>query len=468
MTEILKQHSTDLKNIQEQMRSFFARKQKVKIYHGSTNSTRAQKFEKDKFVDVSRLDRVIEINTKEQYILIEPNIPMDRLVEATLPYRLVPPVIPEFPGITVGGGIQGGAGESSSFKYGGVHDCCLEYEIVLGNGEVITASPTQNEDLFYGTACSYGSLGIITLIKLRLVPAKDFIHLTYHTVKSFKEATSLIEKKVDEAVDFIDAILFEKNHGVIMVGIFSDKNNLPVSTFSKANDEWFYMHADKISKQHSLYEEIIPIRDYLFRYDRGAFWGGRDVCLFLKIPFTRFTRYFLNNIFKARNVYRLLHATNVSQRYLIQDLVLPKENILNFLEFIDNILHKYPLWLCPLLPAKNDKLSPNYINTGLTINVGIYREFGRKYSNFLQVNRDIEHKVMKLCGRKVLYAHAYYTRDEFWKIYDYAWYNTLREKYFANSVFLDIYDKTKVSEKYKPSIFVGIWNAFRFRKLPVS
>lgn len=440
----------------------------MKIYHGSTNSTRAQKFEKDAFIDVSRLDRVIGINVAEQYILVEPNVPMDKLVEETLRHHLIPPVVPEYPGITVGGGIQGGAGESSSFKYGGVHDCCLQYEIVLGNGELITTSPTQNEDLFYGTACSYGSLGIITLVKLRLIPAKDFVHLAYYAVKSFSEAISLTEKKVVEAVQFVDGIIFEKNRGIIMVGNFTDKNDMPVSTFSKRSDEWFYLHADRISKHYETYEEIIPIADYLFRYNRGVFWGGRDMCSFLKIPFTRFTRYVLNGIFKARSVYRILHATNVSQRYLIQDLVLPRENVLSFLQFIDNILHKYPFWLCPLLPAKNDKLSPNYINTSLTINVGIYKKFGHDYPRFLQTNRDIEHKVMELRGRKVLYAHAYYQRDEFWKIYDHAWYNALREKYFASTVFPDIYDKTKVSEKYKPSIFVGIWNALRFRKLPVS
>ncbi len=288
MTEIEGQHSADLKNIQEQMKSFFARKQKVRIYHGSTNSTRAQKFEKDKFVDVSRLDRVIEINTNEQYILVEPNVPMDKLVEATLKHHLVPPVVMEFPGITVGGGIQGGAGESSSFKHGLFHDTCLEYEIVLGNGEVVTASPTQNQDLFFGTACSYGSLGIITLVKLRLVPAKDFIHITYNTTKNFDEAVSLTEKKVGEAVDFVDGIIFEKNRGVVIVGNFTDKKDLPVSTFSKASDEWFYIHADKIFKRHEEYEEIIPIKDYLFRYDRGGFWMGKYGFNFLKVPFNRF------------------------------------------------------------------------------------------------------------------------------------------------------------------------------------
>ena len=43
---------------------------------------------------------------------------MDRLVESTLKYNLIPPVVMEFPGITAGGGFAGTSGESSSFKYG--------------------------------------------------------------------------------------------------------------------------------------------------------------------------------------------------------------------------------------------------------------------------------------------------------------------------------------------------------------
>lgn len=466
MTKI-EQHNFNVENIREQMKLFFARGQKIKIYHGSTNSTRTQKFEKDKFVDVSLLDYVIEINTAENYTWVEPNVSMDKLVEETLRHRLVPLVVMEFPGITVGGGIQGGAGESSSFKHGLFHDTCLEYEIVLGNGELITASPTKNEDLFYGTACSYGSLGIITLVKLRLIPAKDFIHLTYHATKSFEETVSLTEKKVGEDVQFIDAILFEKNRGTVMVGNFTDKSNLPVSTFSKRSDEWFYLHADKISKRHETYEEIIPTKEYFFRYDRGGFWVGKYAFSFWKVPFTKFFRFLLDRAFKTRTMYRVIQMTNVSQKYFVQDVCMPKETVLKFLQFADSELHIYPLWLCPLRPDKNAKLSPAFLNTTLAVNIGVWGRIPAG-SNFLTINRVAENKVSVLRGRKVLYAHAYYPRDEFWKIYDYTWYNALREKYFAASVFPDIYDKTKVSEKYRPSIFVGILKALRSRKIPVS
>jgi Delta24-sterol reductase len=462
------QHASDVEHIRAQMRSFFARGQKVKIYHGTTNSTRAQTFRKDAFVDVSRLDRIIEMHADEQYVLVEPNVAMDKLVEAVLRHRLVPPVVPEFPGITVGGAVQGGAGESSSFKHGLFHETCLEYEMVLGNGEKIIASPTQHQDLFYGTACSYGSLGIITLVKLRLIPAKDFVRLTYRAVKSLGDMVGLTEREAGGAADFIDGILFAKNRGVIMSGNFSDKTNAPIATFRNRFDEWFYLHADNISKRHETYDEIIPIQDYLFRYDRGAFWVGRDVCSFLKLPFTRFTRYVLNGILNARSAYRVLHATNISQRYLVQDLNFPKESVLEFLKFVDNELHTYPLWLCPLLPEKNSTLSPTCVNTNLAINVGVYKEFGPDYPRFLEANRDIEQKVAELRGRKVLYAHSYYLRDEFWKIYDEAPYRALREKYYAAHAFPDVYDKTKVVEKYKHSVFTGIWNALRSSKLPTS
>ena len=53
----------------------------------------------------------------------------------------------------------------------------------------------------------------------------------------------LIKKKTNEAVCFVDGIMFSKNSGVVMVGNFSDKQNLPISTFCKASDEWFYLHA---------------------------------------------------------------------------------------------------------------------------------------------------------------------------------------------------------------------------------
>lgn len=465
----LDEHTIAVQQVQEQMQVFYAKEQKVKIYHGTTNSIRAQKFESGKYVDVSKLNRIIEVNQTEKYVLVEPNVPMDTLIEATLEYGLIPPVVMEFPGITVGGGIQGGAGESSSYKYGLFHATCLEYELVLGNGERIIASPTQNPDLFFGTACSYGSIAIVTLVKLQLIPAKSHVHLTYETTRNFEDTVTLLQNKCsDETLDFVDGIIFSRERGVILSGRFSDEKELPIKTFRKSNDEWFYIHADDISRQHDVYEEIVPIRDYLFRYSRGAFWVGRHLFTYLRIPFTRLSRFILHKALNARTLYRGLHATNISQQYFVQDICLKEEAVIKFLQSIDQTLHIYPLWLCPLRTDRKSKFSPNYLDTKLVINVGVWGDIPRNYDNFIKQNKDVEKITIDLKGRKVLYAHAYYDRSDFWKIYDLEWYRALREKYFSHTVFPDIYDKTKVTEKYKPTIVLGILRALRSAKLPTE
>lgn len=469
MTELKKLHGADLASISNQLKEFYAQKKKIRIYHGSTNSTRPQTFKKNEIIDISGLKRIISIDKEKKYALVEPNVPMNALVEETLKFGLVPPVVMELPGITVGGGIQGGAGESSSFKYGGFHDCCEEYEIVLGNGDVIRASRQKNSDLFWGTACSYGSLGIITLVKMNLIPSKKFVHLTYYRVESFSEAIRTIEKNVHESVDYIDGILFSENLGVIMIGNLEDtKKNLPIATFLNAADEWFYLHAEDKTKRYAKYEEVIPIKDYLFRYDRGGFWMGQYELNLFNIPFNKLTRFIFDPFLKTRQLYRFFHAINNPQEIFMQDISFPKETILEFIEFVSRFLRIYPLWLCPLKPGTHDKLSPACADTDLVIDVGIWGSID-KSKNFIETNREIEKNAKKLSGRKVLYAHAYYTSEEFWKIYDLKWYNGLRKKYRAEHVFSDVYEKTHVSGMYEKSILKGLLSVIKSPfKLPIS
>src|SRR6266542_6958695 len=103
------EHQNRLDRLTAQVRAFYKNKVPFKIYRGATNATRMVQFEKDKLLDVSDLNHVLQIDTAKQLAIVEPNVAMDELVEATLSYGLVPPVVMEFPGITVGGGLQGGA-----------------------------------------------------------------------------------------------------------------------------------------------------------------------------------------------------------------------------------------------------------------------------------------------------------------------------------------------------------------------
>jgi Delta24-sterol reductase len=67
-------------------------------------------------------------------------------------------------------------------------------------------------------------------------------------------------------------------------------------------------------------------------------------------------------------------------------------------------------------------------------------------------NRTFEKKVHELGGQKWLYAHAYYSEEEFDEIYNRKEYNVLREKYHATYL-PTVYNKVKVdSEKEKTGV----------------
>lgn len=95
----MERHKQTVSKISSAVKAFFDRKEPYRIFHGSTNSTRP--FRRDRFVDISALNNVLEVNKARKIALVEPNVPMDRLVEQTLRHGLVPPVVMEFPGILV-------------------------------------------------------------------------------------------------------------------------------------------------------------------------------------------------------------------------------------------------------------------------------------------------------------------------------------------------------------------------------
>lgn len=93
-------HNSAVDIISKRVADFYSTKTQFRIYHGSTNATRPSLRQMDRMVDTSRLNHVLHVDKGKMVALVEPNVPMDDLVDATLKEGgwLVPPVVMEFPG----------------------------------------------------------------------------------------------------------------------------------------------------------------------------------------------------------------------------------------------------------------------------------------------------------------------------------------------------------------------------------
>ena len=475
----MERHSKVISKIASNVRKFYQLKEPFRIYHGSTNTTRQSPVRRDKIVDTSALSHVLKVDREKKVVIVEPNVPMDRLVETTMKYGLVPPVVMEFPGITVGGGYSGTSGESSSFKWGFFNRTINYIEMVLANGEIVKASENENADLFHGAAGAVGSFGVVTLVELQLIEARKYVETIYHPISSMDEAIRKIEEATaDPEIDYVDGILFSRTQGAIITGRLTDvlKDNLPIQCFSRPTDPWFYLHVqDAITKRNSSpTTEIIPLDEYLFRYDRGGFWVGRSAFKYFPFPFNRLTRWFLDDFLHTRMLYRALHASGQSKKYIVQDLALPYTTAKQFIDYTAEDFKIWPLWLCPLRQSPSPTMHPHMAGTKVDgkslepmLNIGLWGQGPRKRDTFVKANRQLEHKLRELGGMKWLYAQTYYTENEFWSMYDRKWYDALRQKYHATSL-PSVYDKVKPSVEAEGKSLNVSWKMWLISLWPIN
>jgi delta24-sterol reductase len=345
--------------------------------------------------------------------------------------------------------------------------------MILGDGERVWASANEHRDLFFTAAGSCGSLGVITLLEMELIEAKSYVELQYIPVKSTQEAVQQLRKYENEAgVDYMDGIMYSMTSGVIMIGRLTN-DTIPgrIHRFDRPHDPWCYMHAEEIMKKvensKADHRETILVQSYLFRYDRGVFWSGLRAFKYFATPFSkcinitaretntdlvptpladRLTRYLLDPFMYSRTMVHALHRSGIASRTIIQDYGVPYDAAEEFVRWTDEQTGIWPLWLCPVKPAPQGERGfsqGNNIKDEILLDVGIWDMGPVDAHAFIKLNRAFEAKVTELGGMKCLYAHAYYTEQEFWDIYDEKMYMKLRNEYHAENL-PSVYDKVKV------------------------
>jgi delta24-sterol reductase len=291
---------------------------------------------------------------------------------------------------------------------------------------------------------------VLTCVELQLIDLRSHVEVTYHPTASITQAMSKMQEEIATAsADYIDGILFSHTAGAIITARLtsSPSSSLPLRTFSAPWDPWFFLHARRLATLPTPTTERVPIQDYLFRYDRGAFWMGMHAFHHFRVPFTWLTRLLLDYFHHTRIMYHVLHTSGHTDRYIIHDVALPAPNAAHFADYIDRTFNIYPLWLCPV--RKDGRASMGHPKpfagdvagkvrgapyAGKYINVGVWGPYPSGEAEYVRANREIEAMASKLGGLKWLYSRVFYTEEEWWGIYDKEKYEALREKFHAGSL----------------------------------
>jgi len=385
---------------------------------------------KDAKIDMRDLDEILLVDPNARLCVAEPGVTFVDLVRTTLRYGLVPVVVPELETITIGGAVTGASLESMSFRYGGFHDACLEYEVVTTTGEVLLCTPeNENALVFQMVHGSFGTLGVLTRLTFRLVPAKPFVHVEYLTYRTLDDYESAIrEHATREDVDFIDGIMHARDRFVLSVGRFVDR-----APYTHRYD-WVTVYYRTTATRK---EDYLTSTDYFFRYDRGvtnptprSFLGR---LLFGKLLSS-------NNLLRLADVgHRLLSAERPN---VTLDVFVALKRLRDFMRWYDEAIGHYPLWCVPYRARPYEWIADGYFDGEpgeLYVDIAIYglaQPRGRNYY------AEIEVALHRLHGIKTLISHNFYDRDTFWSIWHKGNYDAVKARTDPRNVLRDLYTKT--------------------------
>jgi FAD/FMN-containing dehydrogenase len=412
-------------------------------------------------LDTTGLDGVISIDVEAKTADVQGMCTYENLVAATLVHGLMPRVVPQLKTITLGGAVTGLGIEASSFRNGLPHESVLELDVLTGAGALVTASRTENADLFYAFPNSYGSLGYSVRLRIELEPVLPFVGLRHVQFTDLDELCAAIETIsrtghwAGEAVNFLDGVMFAPDDAYLSLGRFcATVGETGLTAPSNYTGQQIYYRSIRTRQK-----DCLTVSDYLWRWDTDWFWcsqafGAQHPVIRRLWPqrYRRSDVYHriigLENRFGVAARIDRLRGQPASER-VVQDVEVPLARTADFLRWFAANVKMSPIWLCPVRvhePAAAGGAPPwplypmhpgeDYVNVGFWGTVPI--EDGRVDGD---VNRLVENAVAAHHGHKSLYSDAYYDEETFARIYGGDVYDAVKASYDPDHRLTGMYEK---------------------------
>ncbi len=383
------------------------------------------------------------IAIEKDFVDAEGMIPYEALVRECLAHGVMPAVVPQLKTITLGGAVAGVGIESSSHRYGLVHDTVREIEVLLGDGRIVSAEPdNEHAGLFFGFPNSYGTLGYALRVKANVVPVKPFVRLEHLPFSSAEGYFREIEKRLRAGdADFVDGTIFSSQQLFLTLGRFAERAPY-TSDYTYEN-----IYYKSIPQKR---EDYLTVQDYIWRWDTDWFWCSKNVLA--QNPLVRriygrrrlgsktYTKIMRWNA-RAGITRKLERLLGLHSESVIQDVDIPLQRAAEFFSFYSKEISLWPQWVCPIAPGSG-RFALYPVRNEWYVNFGFWDvKRTRERHPAGHFNRMIERKVEALGGIKSLYSDSFFPEEEFARLYGGPSYARLKTEYDPQGAFPALYEK---------------------------
>lgn len=416
-------------------------------------------------VPMGDFDEILELSLEKGTVTVEPFVTVGRLTSFLLAHDRMLEATLEMEDATLGGLALSQGMTTHSHRCGLVHDTVVRYELVTGTGDRIDATETENEDVFRAAGFSHGTLGFVTALELRIVPACREVLITYERCASIADLHARYQGAILESdAFFLEAIVYAKDHAVLIRGdqIAGAAREKVVAEGVRENRQgrwhkpWFFRHAEAAPDGH---RELMPMRDYLMRHDRSMCMTMLYVFPIGNHPLVRWLFGYLipPKVTFLKALRPAAAREEVAREQVYQDLAFPMEHLGAMIDAVDTELGIFPLLVypCRVLDrggfirhpgVRGEARSPD-VDGRYFLNLGVYgvpRRVAEEDLDYdvLRAVRRILARVRTLGGFQHSYCDVFQSREEFAQMFDHGLATSVRAR-LGTSGWATVYDKVR-------------------------
>lgn len=159
---------------------------------------------------MERIDRYVGFDPSTGVLECEAGITIAELLRHFVPLGFFPPVVPGTKHVTLGGAIASDIHGKNHHKDGSFARHLLDFKLLTASGDIVSCSRDEHPDLFWATLGGMGLTGIVTTMRMKMVPVSSaYVRVDFDRAGDLDRTLELFHESDEDyrhSVAWVDAL----------------------------------------------------------------------------------------------------------------------------------------------------------------------------------------------------------------------------------------------------------------------